>query len=428
MKIQRFSDALSGALFAISALLAGALVPASAAAQTGEPVKIGYSIALTGGLGPNGKSALLAQKIWEEDTNAKGGLLGRPVKLVYYDDQTNPATVPGIYTKLLDGDRVDLIIGGYGTNLLAPAMPIAMQRKKIFIGLLGIAVNSAFNYVNYFSMNMSGPDPKPSYTKGFVDLAVRQNPKPKTVAIVAADAEFGLNSSEGARENVKAAGLTVVYDRRYPSATTDLVPVVRAIVETNPDLVIVCSYPPDSVGMVRAVNEVGFKPKMIGGAMVGLQSTAIKARLGPLLNGWTNYDAWLPVTKMQFAGVDELMNKYQSRAAVEGVDALGYYMVPWAYAQLQVLQQAVVATTSLDDAKLGDYIRANTFQTVLGDVRFGSNGELAQSRVLQVQFRNVKSNDLVQFKDISTQAVVAPTEYESGKLIYPYEKALASNP
>jgi branched-chain amino acid transport system substrate-binding protein len=428
MKIQRFSDALSGALFAISALLAGALAPDSEAAQTGEPIKIGYSMALTGGLGPNGKSALLAQKIWEEDVNARGGLLGRPVKLVYYDDQTNPATVPGIYTKLLDIDKVDLIIGGYGTNLLAPAMPIAMQRKKIFIGLLGTAVNSAFNYVNYFSMNSSGPDPKASYTKGFVDLAVRQNPKPKTVAIVAADAEFGLNASEGARENVKAAGLTVVYDRRYPSATTDLVPVVRAIAETNPDLVIVCSYPPDSVGMVRAVNEVGFKPKMIGGAMVGLQSTAIKARLGPLLNGWTNYDAWLPVPKMQFAGVDELMKKYQSRAAVEGVDALGYYMVPWAYAQLQVLHQAVVATTSVDDAKLGDYIRANTFQTVLGDVRFGSDGELAQSRILQVQFRNVKSNDLVQFKDMSTQVVVAPTEYESGKLIYPYEKALASNP
>ena len=428
VKIRRFSDAVSGALFAISALLAGALVPASAAAQTGEPIKIGYSMALTGGLGPNGRSALLAQKIWEEDINAKGGLLGRPVKLIYYDDQTNPATVPGIYTKLLDIDKVDLIIGGYGTNLLAPAMPIAMERKKIFIGLLGNAVNSAFNYVNYFSMNSAGPDPKASYTKGFVDLAVRQNLKPKTVAIVAADAEFGLNASEGARENAKAAGLTVVYDRRYPSATTDLAPVVRAIAETNPDLVIVCSYPPDSVGMVRAVNETGFKPKMIGGAMVGLQSTAIKARLGPLLNGWTNYDAWLPVPKMQFAGVDDLMKKYQVRASVEGVDALGYYMVPWAYAQLQVLQQAVVATTSLDDAKLGDYIRANTFTTVLGDVRFGSNGELAQSRILQVQFRNVKSNDLVQFKDMSTQVVVAPDEYESGKLIYPYEKALASNP
>src|SRR5215470_1246022 len=75
---------------------------APAAAQSGQPIRIGYSMALTGGLGPNGKSALLAQKIWEEDTNAKGGLLGRPVKLVYYDDQSNPSTVPGIYTKLLD--------------------------------------------------------------------------------------------------------------------------------------------------------------------------------------------------------------------------------------------------------------------------------------------------------------------------------------
>jgi branched-chain amino acid transport system substrate-binding protein len=331
--------------------------------------------------------------------------------------------VPSIYAKLLDVDKVDLIIGPYGTNLLAPAMPIAMQRKKVFIGLLGAAVNSTFNYPNYFSVAPMGPDPKPSFTKGFLDLAVRQNPKPQTVAIVAADAEFALNASEGARENVKAAGLTVVYDRRYPSATTDLAPVVRAIAETNPDLVIVCSYPPDSVGMVRAVNEVGFRPKMIGGAMVGLQSTTIKARLGPLLNGWTNYDNWLPIPKMQFAGVDELMKKYQAHAAVEGVDALGYYMAPWSYAQLQVLQQAIVATERLDDARLGDYIRANTFKTVLGDVRFGSNGELAQSRVLQVQFQNIKANDLAQFKDISIQVVVAPTEYESGKLIYPYEKA-----
>src|SRR5215475_9585554 len=430
LKLRRFSGVVSGTLFVIPALLA-AFVPASATAQTGEPIKIGYSMSLTGGLAANGRSALLAQKIWEEDTNARGGLLGRPVKLIYYDDQTNPATVPGIYTKLLDVDKVDLIIGPYGTNLLSPAMPIAMQRKKVFIGLLGLAVNSTFNYPNYFSMVPSGPDPKTSFTKGFLDLAVRQNPKPQTVAIVAADAEFGLNACEGARKNVEAAGLTVVYDRRYPAETTDLAPVVRAIAETNPDLVIVCSYPPDSVGMVRAVNEVGFKPKMIGGAMVGLQSTAIKTRLGPLLNGWTNYDYWLPVPKMRFAGVDDLMKKYQARAAVEGVDALGYYMVPWAYSQLQVLQQAVVATTSLDDSTLGDYIRANTFTTVLGDVRFGSNGEFAQSRLLQVQFQNIKSNDLAQFKDISTQVVVTPAEYESGKLMYPYEKAqqaLASSP
>jgi len=423
-KIRPFSDAVPrAALIAVLALLVTALFAAPSAAQTKEPIKIGYSMALTGGLGRNGKSALLAQKIWEEHVNAKGGLLGRPVKLIYYDDQTNPAAVPGIYTKLLDVDKVDLIIGNYGTDMLAPAMPIAMQRKKVFIGLLGTAVNSAFNYLNYFSMIPTGPDPKTSYTKGFFELAMRQNPKPQAVAIVAADADFGLYACEGARKNAKAVGLTIVYDRRYPAATTDLAPAVRAIAATNPDLVIVCSYPPDSVGMVRAVNALAFKPKMIGGAMVGLQSPAIKIQLGPLLNGWTNFDFWLPVPKMQFAGVDELMKKYEERASVEGVEALGNLWVAWSYAQLQVLQQAIVATEGLDDAKLGDYIRAHTFKTVVGNVRFGANGELAQSRVLQVQFQNIKSNDLAEFKNISTQVVVWPAEYKSGNLIYPYEKA-----
>src|SRR5262245_57698185 len=124
-------------LAAAAALTALSAAPAQAQAPSGEPIKIGYSMALTGGLAPNGKSALLAQKIWEEDINAKGGLLGRPVKLVYYDDQSNPATIPGIYTKLLDVDKVELIVGAYATAMLAPAMPIVIQKKKTFIGLLG---------------------------------------------------------------------------------------------------------------------------------------------------------------------------------------------------------------------------------------------------------------------------------------------------
>jgi branched-chain amino acid transport system substrate-binding protein len=408
---------------AVLALLAGMLFVAPASAQSGEPIKIGYGISQTGGLAPNGKSALLAQKIWEDDINAKGGLLGRPVKLVYFDDQTNPATVPGIYTKLLDVDKVDLIIGGYGTNMLAPAMPVVIQKKKMLIGLFGLAVNSEFHYPNYFAMIPSGPVPKPAFTQGFFDVAMAQRPKPQTVAIVAADAEFSVNASDGARENAKAAGLNVVYDKRYPPASTDFAPIIRAIAATNPDIVVICSYPPDSVGMVKAVNEIGFKPKMIGGGMVGLQATAIKTQLGPLLNGFVNYDFWLPVPKMNFPGVADFMQKYQAKAATEGVDPLGYYIGPWGYAQLQVLEQAINGTKSLNDDKLADYLRANTFKTVVGDVTFGKDGEWAQSRVLAVQFQNVRGNDIAQFKDISTQVVVAPAEYESGKVIYPYEKA-----
>ena len=135
------------------------------------------------------------------------------------------------------------MVGGYATAMLAPAMPVVMQRKKLFIGLLGLAVNSEFNYPNYFAMIPSGPDPKPAFTKGFFDIAMAQNPKPKTVAIVAADQEFSRNASDGARENAKAAGLQIVYDKSYPPSTTDFVPIVRAIQASNPDIVTICSYP-----------------------------------------------------------------------------------------------------------------------------------------------------------------------------------------
>ncbi len=405
------------------AVAAVAGLAGNAAAQSGEPIKIGFSMAMTGGLAPNGKSALLAHKIWEEDVNAKGGLLGRPVKLVYYDDQSNPSTVPGIYTKLLDIDKVNLVIGPYATAMMAPAMPVVMSKQKVFITLLGLAVNSEFNYPNYFAMIPSGPNPKEAFTEGFFEAAMAQNLKPTTVALVAADQEFSRNACDGARENAAKAKLKITYDRTYPPSTTDYSPIVRAIAATNPEIVVVCSYPPDSVGIVKAVNEIGFKPKQIGGAMVGLQATALKAQLGPMLNGFVNYDMWLPVPKMQFEGVNDLIRKYQERAKAEGVDALGYYMAPWAYAQLQVLQQAVEGAKSLDDNKIADFIRANTFKTVLGDVKFGKGGEWDRSRMLQVQFHDVKGNDIEQFRTMGTQTVVSPAEYKSGDEVYPYEKA-----
>ena len=207
--------------------------PLPASAQTSEPIKIGFSMALTGPLAANGKQALLGMKIWEEEINAKGGLLGRPVKLVYYDDQSNPSTVPGIYTKLLDVDKVDLVVGGYATNMVAPAMPVVMQKNKTFISLFALDANSEFHYPKYFSMLPTGPTPKASFTEGFFQVAAAQNPKPKTIALAAEDAEFSRNACEGARDNAKKFGFKIVYDKTYPPTTTDFSPIVRAIQATN---------------------------------------------------------------------------------------------------------------------------------------------------------------------------------------------------
>src|SRR5712671_5571493 len=124
MHQRHLKRAVRGIAAAVLTATVPMLIATGASAQSGAPIRIGYSMALTGGLAPNGKSALLAQKIWEEDINAKGGLLGRPVKLVYYDDKSAPAEVPPIYNKLLDVDKVELLIAAYATAQLAPAMPI----------------------------------------------------------------------------------------------------------------------------------------------------------------------------------------------------------------------------------------------------------------------------------------------------------------
>ena len=250
-----------------------------------EPITIGFAEALTGNLAVVGKTGLLAEQIWAKDINAKGGLLGRQVKLIYYDNQSNPANVPGIYTKLLDVDHVDLVVSPYATNMAAPAMPVAMAHGKLLISLFCLAVNTEFHYPRYFSVLPTGPDPMHGFSRGYFDLAMSQTPKPRTTAIVAADAEFARNASSGARDNAKAVGLRIVYDGTYPPTTADYTPIVRAIRASNPDIIYVASYPADTAGMLRAVHEVGLKAQLFGGNLVGLQTTALKTQLGPLLNG-----------------------------------------------------------------------------------------------------------------------------------------------
>jgi branched-chain amino acid transport system substrate-binding protein len=409
---------LGGAVFA--AMLALACF-APAYAQSGKPITIGFGMALTGGLAPNGKAALLAMQMWAEQVNKHGGLLGRPVKLVYYDDQSNPATVPGIYTKLLDVDGVDLVVSGYATNMIAPAMPIVMQHDRMFLSLFGLAVNGEFHYDKYFSfVPTGGPEPKQSFTKGFFETAMAQHPKPQTLALVGADAEFPRNGLDGARVLARQAGLKIVYDRTYPPGTADYTPIVRAIQATNPDLVLCFSYPPDSVGMVRAAHEVGLKTKLFGGGMVGLQSTAIKVQLGPLLNGIVDYDFWLPWSKLASPAALDFLKAYQAKAPGAGVDALGYYLPPFAYGYMQVLQQAVEGTKSLDQNKLADYLRTHTFKTVVGDVKFGPDGEWSEARVLEVQFQGIKANDLEQFKNPKSEVVLWPPKLKTGDIEYPY--------
>jgi branched-chain amino acid transport system substrate-binding protein len=417
---KKFLTGLAGAI-AAAGLLTGAV---AARAEDKEPIKIGFSMELTGPFAVVGKTGLLAFKIWEEEVNAKGGLLGRPVKLVYYDDQSNPANVPGIYTKLIEIDKVDLLISSYGTNLVAPAMPVAMQKNRLFFGLFALAANAQFHYPRYFSMLPFGPDPVKTFAEGYFDLAAAQNPKPKTVAIVATDAEFQHKAAESARMHAKRTGIEVVYDKAYPPNTVDFAPIVRAIQAARPEMVYMSSYPSDTVGILRSVGELGLDTKLLGGGLAGLQAAAIKMQLGEAANGVTNTDLWEPVDTMKFPGVMDFIKKYQARAPAEGVDPLGYFLPPFAYSELQVLEQAITATKSLDENKLVEYMHSHPFKTIEGEMSFGPDGEWTEARTIWVQYHSIKGHDVEQFRDAKTTVtIVAPEKFKTGELVYPYAKA-----
>ncbi|HVV73913.1 MAG TPA: ABC transporter substrate-binding protein, partial [Verrucomicrobiae bacterium] len=241
-----------------------------------------------------------------------------------------------------------------------------------------------------------------------------------TVAIVGADAEASRNAIKGALDNVKEAGLQVVYNRSYPPTTTDYSPIVRSLQAARADVVYIASYPADSVGMVNALHEVGLKARLVGGSMVGLQTTSIKTQLGPKLNGLVNYNFWLPTPATMYPGIEDFLKRYQAEAAKEGVDLLGYYLPPYAYAYLQVVGEAIKGAGTLDQDKLTAWIHGHAFHTIVGDVRFGPDGDWTEAKILTEQFHDVKGNDVEQFKDGRVETLLEPAVLRTGKLMEPY--------
>ncbi|HEV8109543.1 MAG TPA: amino acid ABC transporter substrate-binding protein [Burkholderiales bacterium] len=406
-------------LGAAGAVALSATIPVRRARAQQNAVKIGMSMPQTGSLGAGGQAALLALRMWVDDVNQKGGLLGRKVEFIVYDDQTNPANVPGIYTKLLDVDKVDLLIAPYGTVPTAPLMPMVKQRNLLLMGNFSFQVNAKVHHDMWF--NNSPWNDAASWSDGFVKNG--QKLGSKTIAFLAADQEFAQNLANGARELAKKAGIQAVYDQNYPPTTTDFSSLVRAIRAAKPDMVFVMSYPNDSVAIVRAVNEIGVGSgvKMFGGGMVGLQFTPIMQSLGSQLNGIVNYNSYVP--GMKYPGIEDFLGRYAKKAAEAKVDPLGFYLPPFNYAIGQMLEQAVNGTKSLDQKKMAEYLRTSEMKTIVGPIRYDKTGEWANPRVVQAQFRGVVDKDVEQFRQPGRQVVIYPDDYKTGDVIAPFEKA-----
>lgn len=391
-----------------------------ALAQSANPLRIGFAMALSGGLAGNGRATLLAYQIWAAEVNARGGLLGRPVQLVFYDDQTTPGLVPGIYTKLMDVDRVDVVTSPYATAMIAPAMPVAMQRNMCFLTIFGAGVNEAFKYDRHFNMNVVGDNMKETYAKGYFDVAAKLPTPPRSAAILAVDNEFAQKAAESARHHARQRGLRAVYDRSYPPTTVDFTPTIRAIQSARPDVVFIASYPPDSSGILRAASELRFNPPMFGGGMVGPQLAAFQQQFGPILNNLVNWDVYSPEPTMNFPGVAEFQEKYRAQAPREQTDLLGNYIPPYAYGQMQVLEQTLRRVGRVDQAAMAADMHAQEFDTIVGKFRFSASGEWAEPRNLFVQFQGIRDGDLEKYKRPGTKVILAPDNLRSRELRAPY--------
>src|SRR3984893_11802149 len=389
-------------------------LPSSVSAQQ-PPIKIGMSMPQTGGLAGGGKSSLLGIEIWRDDVNARGGLLGRKVELVVYDDKSSASETPAIYSKLIDVDKVDLLFAPYATVPTAPLLPLVKQRGLLLMGNFSFQVNSKVGHDMWFNNGPWGPPD--SWAASFLDIA--QKAGGKSIALLAADQEFAQNLALTAREVAKKLNMQVVFDQAYPPNTVEFSSIIRALKAAKPDIVYVASYPPDSAGILRALNEIGIGDdvKIFGGGMVGLQFGAVMGNLGSLLNGVVNFNTWLPEPNMYYDGTKAFFETYTKRAMEAKVDPLGYYLAPYGYASGQLVEQAVKAAGSLDQKAIAKYLHENEIKTIVGPIAFSADGERKETATLMAQFRGVGDKNIEQFRSPGKQVILFPERLKSGELI-----------
>src|ERR1700726_5110938 len=189
------------------------------------PIKIGMSMALTGGLAGGGTASLLGTEIWRDDINARGGLLGRKVELVVYDDKSSASETPAIYSKLIDVDKVDLLFAPYATVPTAPIMPLVKQRGLLLMGNFSFQVTSKVGHDLWYTNAPWGP--ADSWAGAFLDLG--QKAGGKNIALLTADQEFAQNLAVTARDVAKRLNMPILFDQSYPPNTVEFSSIIRAL-------------------------------------------------------------------------------------------------------------------------------------------------------------------------------------------------------
>jgi branched-chain amino acid transport system substrate-binding protein len=373
------------AISVASLLALTAWLPMPAGAQQ-DPIVIGGTLGLTGAYAEPSTDYKAVYDLWLERVNKKGGLLGRPVKMIIYNDESTPTVAQSLYNRLLDQDKVDLVLAPYTTFVGGAIVPIVMAQKKVLFngGFVGSNIfNNAKGWI-VGSYNYQEPD----YTRGVFELikSLPQDKRPTRAAIFTAQNPFtvvvraGVGGVGGALNYAKDAGVSVVVDEQYPPNTTDFTGLVQKAKNANADIVLTLGLPNDTLQVARTVRQQGYKPAIF--CTCGSQVTTLKgwAGLGDANEG--GFGTTIAWPTQPYKGIAELAEVFKQR----GYATLPTYAIGGT-AILEVLEQAVEAAKSLDQEKVFAAIHSHEFKTVGGNFKYQANGTPVYSQVI-LQYQN----------------------------------------
>jgi branched-chain amino acid transport system substrate-binding protein len=356
MRRRRRAATLAGAL--ALAVVAGA--SASGARDNPKPIKIGASISQTGVYAGVGQYAVRGYRLYVDLLNARGGLLGRPVRLIVYDDQSSPATAVRLYSRLISEDHVDLIVGPYSSGITQAVAAVAEKNKRVMIDPFA-AASVVFTDTKW---NFQAIAPSERYLasiadiarlRGYKKMALFVNNTPSTSAIAAA-----------LKARAQAFGIKIVYEQKYPNDVSDFSSMVLSAKGTRADVVVGTTYVPDAVGLTRELNRQGVRPKLLAFS-IGVVEPEFEKALGPLADKVIGNTLWWPSLKR--TGNAEFVAAYKAKYG-----GTPTYQVASGYAAMQVLEQAARGAGSLDQTKLRDAIASMRASTVKGSFRLDAGG------------------------------------------------------
>ena len=324
----------------------------SAGGADKSPAVIGAAVSATGSNGKTGEYQTEAYKLWEELVNQRGGLLGRPVKMIIYDDASDPTTGAKLYEKLITEDKVDLVLGPYASSVTMAASTVT-EKYKFPMLTAGASASDIWkrNYRYVFGVYSIAE----SYFDGVIELALKQGYK--TIAVINEDTVFPTATATGTAAYARSKGIQVVYQEKYPTKVTDVSSLLTKIKSANPDVVVGGSYQPDSVLITRQAKELDVNPKMLAFS-VGAAMPDFGQALGPDADYVLGPSMWEPSLKTP--GNKEFVEAYQKKWNREPD-----YHSATGFAGGQILEAAVKKANSLDREKLRDALASLETTTIL---------------------------------------------------------------